>query len=195
MSERIKWKTHLIDFFFVTLGVFLAFGLNSWNEERKEKEKVRLFSDGLQEELQENRTALEATLEYHESLLQRLRKEPSKVNLVLNPADVNDVAWNLANGDIFKQHIRPEIFTALSKVYQSHKSLDEYAIDALRNINQMNVFGPYYQLATAGRKISNEDKNQFKLSVIKGWIPIFETWVGLEKRYLQHIEEALELMN
>jgi hypothetical protein len=77
----INWRNHLIEFVIVTLGILIGFGLNSWNENRKEERQVDLYLRGIKEELIENREELKRVHPYHLGLLKDLREKPLDVIL------------------------------------------------------------------------------------------------------------------
>lgn len=195
MKSGIDWKAHVIRFFFVTLGVFIAFGLNTCNEGRKEKQQIHLYLKGLEEELVENREQLNNSLPYHQDLLNTLRTAPGKANLIMNPASVGNVAWKLADNEIFKKHIDHDLYKQLSKVYQLHERLLEQHEQASNLMSELNVLGPLHASGLLGRSFTAEEEIQLNNQITQGWIPIFETWTALEQDYLQSIEEALDMIS
>ncbi|MEM7369060.1 MAG: hypothetical protein AAF587_10715 [Bacteroidota bacterium] len=195
MKPGIDWKTHLIRFFFVTLGVFIAFGLNTCNERRKEKLQIKLYLQGLQEELLENQTKLNTSLPYHQELLTTLRQQPEKANLIMNPAAVSNVAWNLADNEVFKKYVDHELYKQLSTVYQFHESLLEQHRQASNLMSELNVLGPLHASSLLGQTFTEEQEIQLNNQISQGWIPIFETWTSLEQDYLQNIENALAMID
>ena len=58
MKGKIDWANHILQLIIVTLGILLAFTLNSWNETRKEKNLTRIYMLGLKEEILENKSEL-----------------------------------------------------------------------------------------------------------------------------------------
>ncbi|WKN46244.1 hypothetical protein [Tunicatimonas pelagia] len=58
----IDWKSKLIDFFIVILGISLAFQLNSWNESRKDKQRLSNYLESFRLETQENVENLQRVL-------------------------------------------------------------------------------------------------------------------------------------
>ncbi|MGB3586197.1 MAG: hypothetical protein WBA23_06635 [Tunicatimonas sp.] len=67
----IDWKSKLIDFFIVILGISLAFQLNSWNETRKDKQRLGNYLESFVLDTQENIASLQHTLEQTRLLRER----------------------------------------------------------------------------------------------------------------------------
>ena len=195
MNKPIDWRDHFIRFFFITLGVFIGFGLNTCNETRKEKDQVKLYIEGLREELNENKAELEKSLPYHQGLLKKLEAKPAEANLILDPAEVSSVNWELADNEVFKKHLSHELYKKLSTVYQIHYGLIDQHKEGSRLMSEMNVLGPVYALSIIDKDLTDEEQAQVDAVIQMGWIPIFQTWVSIEELYLEKIGEVLEIMN
>ncbi len=61
---KVKWAEYLLEILVVTLGILLAFGLNSWNEWKKERKKEREILVDLTENLETNIKAFEDDIVY-----------------------------------------------------------------------------------------------------------------------------------
>ncbi|MEM8965781.1 MAG: hypothetical protein AAGE93_05150 [Bacteroidota bacterium] len=58
----IDWKSKLIDFLIVILGITLAFQLNNWNESRKDKQRLENYLESFRLETRENIENLQSAL-------------------------------------------------------------------------------------------------------------------------------------
>ena len=50
-GKTINWRYAIGELLIVTIGISLAFSLNSWNEYRKENERARVYLINLREDL------------------------------------------------------------------------------------------------------------------------------------------------
>ncbi len=189
-----KFKSYFIDFLLMTFSVLLAFSLNSWNENRKEKKMVEFHLEDIKEEMKSNLKILEEYGVYHDTLLQNLRKNPLQTSLILKSTPVTNVAWKLAENDKFKTHIDKNLYKELAKVYFAHDELVDHMSDVSARMTELNVFGSYYSLAGDFQNLSKEDQLKFRGYAKSGWIPIFEDWTSMEQFYWKAISDALKTM-
>lgn len=195
MTTKVTYQSFFKELGIITLGVLIAMLLNSWNEKRKEINQAESYLVGIYEEIEINVKILKESIPYHQSLLDGLRKNPSEVNLSLNPASITNFSWKLSENNIFKENIDRALFLKLAKAYQSHDYLLETQIDAGQRMSEVNIMSPFFMLSTIGKKISDDEKKEFNINRMKSWIPIFETWTYLEKHYLELLEEILKEKN
>lgn len=193
MSAPINWKQQFVDLVVVILGILIAFGLGSWNDKRQARKQANILLEGIKIELQENKESLSKTLPYHQELLKTLRETPEQANLSLNPASVSDVSWQLAQTNVFKENIDPLIYRDLAQLYQRHEFLNLQVLAAGERMSEINVIGPFYTLGKEPK--TDQQRRDFQLQILSGWIPIFESWVASEKMYLQSIERVTEKIN
>lgn len=191
MENKINWKNHFVELLIVTSGILIAFGLNSWREGQKEEKLAKLYMEGVIEELEVNRKELTERMEYHRGLLKELIEKPLEVRLVLKQPNVRNSAWKLAENDVFKQYVDPEMYRQLIQIYQTHERLNNHSDEMSRLMGELNVIGPLYLSGSAGRVISDEERDEFKKQVRQGWIPMFEDWIYYESQYIQTIDEVL----
>ena len=92
-AAKINWRDHFMEFVIVTLGIIIAFALNNWNENRNEKKLVRLYLEGIKEELVANKAELDRVYPYHLELLKTLKETPGKANLVLSHLDLLNLVY------------------------------------------------------------------------------------------------------
>ena len=82
--DRINWKGYLLEFFTVVMGILLAFGLNNWNENRKERVNAQQYLQGIKQEIQLNLEEITEKLVYHQNLQKELIHNPASVGLAYN---------------------------------------------------------------------------------------------------------------
>jgi hypothetical protein len=188
-NRTIKWSVHLMELTVVTLGILIAFGLNSWNENRKQEHLANSYLSSLKEELSSNKTELILKLDYHNKLLSSLRNDPLNTNLTLNPATLSNVGW-LSGDNIIRDYIEPEMYRKIVRVYQTHEDLANHTRNASENMSEINIMAPFH-LVKVENKLSEIEKEEFAVSLKKGWIPIFESWTAIEQIYIEQIDDAL----
>jgi hypothetical protein len=54
MKSRIDWHNHLVAFVSTLLGIFIAFQLEDWQEQRKSKESLAIVLEAIKQEVQSN---------------------------------------------------------------------------------------------------------------------------------------------
>ena len=188
--KRINLSVHLKDLIVVTLGILIAFGLNSWNENRKQENLANSYLSSLKEELKSNKIELKSKLDYHSKLLATLRNDPSNAKLILNPATLSDVGWK-SGGSIIRDYIDPELFRKIILTYQTHEDLVNHTRSASEKINEISVMSPFL-LVNVGNTLSKTEKAKLKVKINQGWIPIFESWTAIETIYIENIDDALD---
>ncbi|GAA0871317.1 hypothetical protein GCM10009117_04630 [Gangjinia marincola] len=75
--SKIDWKSKIIDFFIVIIGITIAFQLNTCREGDRTKAQVRHYTESFFNENQENISTIStslATLEYRKSQMDTLQK-------------------------------------------------------------------------------------------------------------------------
>ncbi|MEL6717928.1 MAG: hypothetical protein AAFO82_11160 [Bacteroidota bacterium] len=184
----MKWKDSIRELFIVTLGVLIAFGLNSWNDTRKEKRMADHYLEAIVEEMKINVEELEEKVPYHQDLLHQLRTDPENANMVLNPSKLSNISWKLAENNIFKEHIDPKLYRELAKCYQIHDYLNMQAQEAGTRMSEINIMGPFYRMSATNQNPTEEEMKEFGLDMARGWVSIFETWTYLEERYLNSLK-------
>ena len=183
-------SSHLKDLIVVTLGILIAFGLNSWNENRKQENLAYSYLSSLKEELGSNKIELKNKLDYHSKLLSTLRNDPTNANLTLNPATLSNVAW-VSGGNIIRDYIEPELYHKIILTYQTHEDLVNHTRNASEKINEISVMSPFL-LLQAGNTLSETEKVKLQVKINQGWIPIFESWTAIESIYIEQIDDALD---
>ncbi|MCG8326820.1 MAG: hypothetical protein MI974_03990 [Chitinophagales bacterium] len=184
----MNFKEILKELLIITIGVFIGLLLNSWNENRKAQREARQYLDGIYEEMTQNIEVLNEALPYHTSLLDQLRKDPTAARLVLKPASVDDLAWKLAENNIFKNNIDKSLYYKIAKTYQIHDLLIEMQDQASERMSELNIMSPFYELQFMNIEIDEE----IQARVIQAWIPIFETWTSYESDYLEALKKTVE---
>lgn len=69
-----KWPNYLLEIFVITIGILVAFMLNSWNEEKKDREQERLLLTELQNEFNKNLKELDEKIMMRNSIMESAEK-------------------------------------------------------------------------------------------------------------------------
>ncbi|WP_422360715.1 hypothetical protein [Reichenbachiella sp.] len=177
--SNIKWTNHLIEFFTVVLGILLAFGLNTYYNNRLEQERVSHYLEGVKLEIEENAKEVSQKLEYHNKIRSELVETPLKVNLQLRASRVKDFAWQIAQENAISQHISYDVYKKLAEIYSIQSTLNQNAKEAGNMMSHMNVLSPFYVI---GVDVSEEEEEKFLKRIKQGWIPIFEDFIYYESQ-------------
>ncbi|MEL6534268.1 MAG: hypothetical protein AAFQ98_02590 [Bacteroidota bacterium] len=191
-TEKINWRNHLIEFLMITLGIMLAFGLNTWWGNHKESKQAQLYLEGLEAELLDNQRQLRVLLPYHLHLMQGMRDKPQETILQLNSGFLSKVAWMSANHTLLKQHIDLRLYTQLSTTYNLHDKLSQHISFAGNQVHELNVMAPFYLLRA--NSLTDQQKEQLVSELGRGWVPVLEDWSNYEKLYLREISKSLAHM-
>ncbi len=140
-ENRLQWLPILLEALFVVLGVVLAFAANEWREGRNEKKHAQTALEGIINELEVNRSAVESSLLYHYHLTDTLRQIYSQ-NPVLGevivhpdgqifsrgyiaPAALLSTAWEAANATDAVAAMAYTDVLKLSQIYQSQRRYEQ----------------------------------------------------------------------
>ncbi|MDA0194801.1 MAG: DUF6090 family protein [Bacteroidetes bacterium] len=97
---KLKWPEYLLEIMVITIGILLAFGLNNWNENRKQSKNDIDFLISLKAELSTDTAALSV----RKSRLMRINDETSRTLNLFDSADaISDseyVTISLALGNL-----------------------------------------------------------------------------------------------
>ncbi len=185
-------KENIRELIIVTLGILIAFGLNSWNEERKEKIESQKYLQGIKTEVSFNLEEMKKAVPYHKELLRTLKDNPSKANLVLNAPHLQNISWKLAKNQIFRSHTDPELYRKIATCYQLNEYIIQIGQNASERMSEVNILSPYYLIGTVKDDLTEQDYENFRVLRKKSWIPIFESWTAFEERYLKELEDLVK---
>ena len=82
-----KWPEYILEIFVLIIGIYGAFLLDNWNEERKDSSQSMAYLAALGEELNQNITSLE---KYHETLSRFLKDTHYYLSIVNGNKEVTD---------------------------------------------------------------------------------------------------------
>ncbi|HAA16282.1 MAG TPA: hypothetical protein DCE41_33100 [Cytophagales bacterium] len=190
--RKLDWTHHLIELVFITLGILIAFGLNTWYGNRKDRQQANLYLQGLTLELLDNQRQLGELLPYQIDLMRRLESHPKETSLQLNTGYLNNVAWVSADHSILKQQVDQVLYTQLTRTYNLHNKLSQHIAFAIDQVHELNVMAPFYRVAAA--PLTEEDQSQLSSELGLGWVPVFQDWTHYERMYQREICKSLALM-
>jgi len=185
----MNYKKLFLDFFMLTFSVLLAFLLNSWNEDRKEKNEAQLYLNGIFEEIDYNIIELDTTIVYHKDLLKKLKDDPRDAIVILKPASLSNEAWVLSENDVFKKHVHKGLYKKLAQGYHIHEKLTRHSDYASEIMANSNIFGPYYMAEVLFGEPDEENMEKFRKLTKSGWVPIFQDWCYYGVEYLKILKE------
>lgn len=188
--KNITWTNHLIEFFTVVLGILLAFGLNTYYNNKVEEERALHFLEGIRLEIEENTKEVTQKLTYHKGILDTLNINPSEVILRLKTSRVKDFAWQIAQKNSISQHIPYDLYRRLAEIYETQDDLKLSNKEASAMMSHVNVLSPFY---IVGVDVSQEEAKAFSEDYKRGWAPIFEDFITAEENLVELYDEVLLL--
>lgn len=190
-TNKIDYKSFIRELLIVTIGVCIGMMLNTWNQKRVDKNQSNQYLDGIVEELKDNSKNVEKSLKHHQDLYKTLRENPDEANLVLSPALLRDVAWELSKTNIFKENIPQELYLNIAHVYSIQEELEKLGDQATDRMSEINILGPYYLLTTLDMDLDEEKIGLINTAMTSGWKAIFESWIATEDEYIKEVEKIL----
>lgn len=186
--KNLPWTNYLIEFVTVVLGILLAFGLNTYYNNKVEAERAQHFLEGIRLEIEENAEEVAEKLAYHKGIDDTLNINPSKVVLRLKASRVKDFAWQIAQENSISQHVSYDVYRKLAEIYEAQEFLQQNNKEASAMMSHVNVLSPFY---IVGVDVSEEEAKAFSQDYKRGWKPIFEDFITAEEELLKLYEEAL----
>lgn len=183
----MKWTKHLSELFMVTLGVLLAFALNSWWENRKESKQAQTQLDMIEREICDNYWTLQRSIGHHQTLLIEMDSCPLELRMILQGPRIQDANWSAVDLTVVQANIPAQQFIDLVKIYQTHEHLTRHGNTAGRLMSELNVMSPYYQLAVNKEDITPDMRKEFKTISRRSWRPIIQDWTYFQILLSQQI--------
>ena len=188
--KNLPWVNYLIEFITVVLGILLAFGLNTYYNNRIEEERASHFLEGVRREIEVNANEIAEKLKYHQGIINNLSNSPDTVIIRLKSPNVKSYAWQIAQDNSISQHIPYDVYKKLAEIYAMQQLVDQSAREASGIMAHSNVISPYYII---GVDVNEEQAREFTRTVKMVWIPVFEDFVYYEEKLTELYKEALEM--
>jgi hypothetical protein len=119
----------------IAVGVFLGLAGDQWRENATHRHQAAVSLHNFKSEIQANREAVVAVLDYHASTLRDLRQYLGSERGTRNTADVtlrglqpvrfDQTAWELALATQALTHLDPELAYSLSRIYNVQRHYSE----------------------------------------------------------------------
>lgn len=134
----------------VMIGVFLAFLVSDCSEARKRARDTRQMASFLYAELQENKTRIEATTDYHQMLVDSTRYYQGKsINASdikffkgLNPVNLSTSSYESAVQTGLISEMNLEEVRAINQIYDRQESYNEFNRMMLSGLMNMDFSNP-----------------------------------------------------
>lgn len=156
----IDWRPILLEAFFVVLGVVLALGLNEWRQAQGDRRRAATALESIREELQTNRQAVHASVQYHLQLMDTLfafrRQAPRTGDGTapdirvfsrgfVHPASLLTTAWETAVSTDAIRHMSHDDVLVLARMYEQQRG---YATQS-QQVGTL-IYGEIFAGGTAG---------------------------------------------
>ena len=139
----------LLDVVLITTGVFLGLAGEQWRQDRQQRELAETSLRRFRAEIETNRKAVSAVLDYHATLLKSLKAYLAADRKTRNTADVHiqglrfvafdHTAWDVALATQALTYIDPEVAFDLSRIY----NMQEYYSEFTRGMTQAMYLLPF----------------------------------------------------
>jgi len=173
------------------VGVCVGLMLTNWNQNRLDRKLSAEYFDGVRVEIKANIAEVEKSVAHRKSMHAKLGKPNSKLNLSLDPALLEDVAWNLAQNNIFKEAVGSEAYLELAGLYAIQERIQFCADQASDRMSELNTIAPYHLLATLRMDMKEEEINEIEHGFARKWQPILTSWISYEEKYLKLPKEII----
>lgn len=191
MNTLSHTKSFFREIIIITLGVCIGMMLNTWNQNIIAKNEARSYLSGVYQEIEGNTSEITSSLAKHRKLFEKLNSEDEDIKLILHPAMTTDVAWTLAQNNIFKENVDSKLYLKIANLYALQNRIENSAEQASERMSELNTIVPYYTLSTFRMDIKDEEIKQIENAFTKRWKPIFESWMGYENEYLEQSKSIL----
>ena len=184
---RIDWVNHTVGFFSALLGIYIAFRLENYREEEKEKEKVKIVKEALRKEIEDNLKIYKTNIDDLSSWLEY--------------KDFFDKKWNAKKGGLvigvnelsLMTKKQPSRFSTVKEINQINDTLKVFEHNFIVDV------APTTGISTSGWKtavasgVLNSMDYSFttKLSQLYDWTEkdigtsekeLYENFLGLDKK-------------
>ncbi len=192
MQKKIDWTNKGIEFITVVFGILLAFWLNNYAQQQKEKKQAQQYLQSIVEEIKSNKVELDQKLPYHKGLLRDLQENPLEARIALKASRVTDFAWQLSNNGIFKEHVDFATYRNLAKVYSMQEQMELNNISTSETMTNLNALTPLY-IASGGQEAIDIARDTiFQLEMRRSWVPILQDMVFYEAELLEAYNATLK---
>ena len=120
-----KWPEYLLEILVITIGILGAYGLNNWNESRKDREKEKSYLAAINKEFEENKLQFERVTKIHqnalnsiEGILSEYEKDQPNVDSMMI---YQKYAWLAFTFDPSQSSIRSLVNTSSLEVIQDQE--------------------------------------------------------------------------
>lgn len=137
MTANPSARTFVLELLLIVAGVLLALSVDQWRQDRQANRQAETARQAIAEELQANRAAVEASLDYHERKLSALYRyahpdsagrypDPSFFDRgFVNPAQLLATAWETARETGSLESLEYDQLLGISKVYAHQRRYEQ----------------------------------------------------------------------
>lgn len=183
LTSSTSFKTIIIEFVSIVLGVMLALGVNEWRENLNNEDRAEAALNNIENELESNLQTLEYIYNNNKSALEVINSDEldGDSNQTFIPGiQLQEVAWKAITTSGVSNYLDYDIIIQLSSTY----TLQEVYKKTAQSFIEANLNLSAYSIAL-GEKVADEN-------LVKGFKDTFILLSTIESQLLVSYKESLK---
>ncbi len=186
LTSSTSFKTIIIEFFSIVLGVLLALGVNQWRENANNEERAEAALVNIKNEIESNKKTLQIIYENNRQTLEAINKNAAEnedsEHTYIPGIQLSNIAWTTMLNTGITNYIDYDLMLQLSATYSIH---DVYKQTA-KSFVDANLTLSAYSIAL-GNEVNNDQ-------MAEGFKDTFLMLNELESQLIDTYEATLDTL-